>query len=166
MIRGRRARSLAGDASFRLMLLFAACAIAAGCAAPPRTAVVAATATDDVEAAIAALSSPATLQLRYNPAPCDCPAAEVLLASRWLRAELVGGGEPLATLLASLASRPTQQWPIAFVVSGSVDRELRRSRVGLTTVRVEVIEIVSQPFAIPEDAPAAPAEPATDGSNP
>ncbi len=137
-----------------------------GCAAPPRAVVAAATATDDVEAAIAALPSPATLQLRYNPAPCDCPAVEVQLASRWLRAELVGGGEPLAALLTALATRPSQQWPIPFSISGSVERELRRSRMGLTMVRVEVGDIVAQPAGAEAAAPATTAPTAPDESNP
>lgn len=150
----------------RLRLVLALAAACIACSAPPRTTAVAASATDEIESAIAALSTPAALQMRYNPAACDCPAVEVQLASRWIRAELVGGGDPLASLLSGLAARPIQQWPIAFSVRGSVDRELRRSRMGLTTVRVEVSEIVSQPAGAPADVPAAAPEPAAEGSNP
>jgi hypothetical protein len=49
---------------------------------------------EELETAAAVLSEEGTLVLRYNPCICACPAFELQIDQRWVRAGLEGEDEP------------------------------------------------------------------------
>lgn|GEM_PF-3173812 len=49
---------------------------------------------EELETAADALSEAGTLVLRYNPCICACPAFELQIGQRWVRAGLEGEDEP------------------------------------------------------------------------
>ncbi|MCB9738049.1 MAG: hypothetical protein H6747_02200 [Deltaproteobacteria bacterium] len=151
---GRAARTFVAVGLLTLLL---------GCSAPrapssPKYAV-----KDGLEAALAQLPADAPLTLRYNPAPCDCPAFELQLGTGWLRAELVAASTAvrLAELVAWLAQQPAAQWPIAVKVRGSAERELLRTTQGIYAVRVEVAAVITPQPPAPAPAAEPTAEPET-----
>lgn len=98
---------------------------------------------DRIVAAVDAHDSSVPLSLRYNPAPCACPAFEVKLAGRWVRANWPGvRTAPWAVLAKRLAATSAPQWPIALRVLGRIDREVRRTSAGAYAVTIEVTELV------------------------
>jgi hypothetical protein len=111
-----------------------------------------------LEAQIVALPGDAPLLLRYNPAPCDCPAFELLLAERWLRAELVTSSstDSLGRLLTWLGEQPPEQWPIAVYVRGGVDRDVVRTGQGAYAVRIEVVDVIEPTAALTAPTPQTP----------
>ena len=97
-----------------------------------------------LESDLAGLDLKAPLELRYNPAPCDCPPFELHAGRRWVRAEL-GAAEPdkLARWIAWLAQTPLDALPVAVQVRGKPDRDVVRTAQGSYAVRLEVLEIVA-----------------------
>ncbi len=151
---GRRARRLAGIAP--VLWLFGACGSTPPVAAPanPLRA--------RLEAALAALPTDAPLSLRYNPAPCDCPAFEMPLDGAWLRVELVASGNvpELPRLLDWLAAQPPERWPIGLSLRGALERELLRTSSGTYAARLDVTAVLGPAEAIaPAAAPAPAVEP-------
>lgn len=137
--------------------------LSSGCSAPraptpPKFAV-----KDGLEAALAQLPADAPLALRYNPAPCDCPAFELQVGSAWLRADLIASGSSvrLAELIAWLAQQPASRWPIAVQLRGNVERELLRTPQGAYAVRVEVGALITPQPPAPAPVAAPAAEPET-----
>jgi hypothetical protein len=104
----------------------------------------------------------APLDLRFNPAPCNCPPFELRLDDRWLRAELASSdSDRLATWLAFLTALPEEAGPAVVQVRGRVDRDVVRTAQGDYAVRVEVTEIVAPlPPPVEPIAPEAEARPA------
>jgi len=99
------------------------------------------------------------LELRFNPAPCNCPAFELQLADRWLRAELTANDlDRLNAWTNALAATPPEALPIAVTVRGKIDRDLQRTAQGAYAVRIDVTEILSPaPPVNPEDVlPVSP----------
>ncbi len=97
-----------------------------------------------LEQSVAGLDAQQPLILRYNPAACACPPAEVRLDGQWLRAELTGDG-PLQTWLAGLARTPQENLPVALQVLGQIERDVLRTPQGSYAVRIEVSKILSPP---------------------
>lgn len=96
--------------------------------------------------------------LRYNPAPCACPAFEARSAGGWLRAELDLQAVPEAEAwLAHLARLGDEQLPVPVQADATGDGELYRTWQGVWTVRLTVQRVVAPlvPPAAPEPAPAA-----------
>ena len=105
------------------------------------------------------------LELRYNPAPCNCPAFEVHIGERWLRAEISRvEGDVVSVWLAWLAQTPIEALPVPVSLLGKIDRELLRTAQGSYAVRVDVREILTPkapsmtetPEAAPQPAPPMP----------
>ena len=115
--------------------------------------------------AINTLPSDTPLQLRYNPAACDCPQYELRLAKRWVRAEWTNADAPaFAIRVAALQKSAPDAWPVAMLVSGKVSGEVRRTTTGLYTVSVEVAEIIGREK--PARAPQTPQPGNTSESEP
>ena len=99
---------------------------------------------DRILAAVDTLDSAAPLRLRYNPAPCACPAFEVHLGGRWVRASWPAVRHPPWTELAErLAATSAPQWPVLLRVVGRIDREVHRTRAGGYAVSIEVAELLT-----------------------
>ncbi len=99
---------------------------------------------DRILSAVEALDSAVPLRLRYNPAPCACPAFEVDLGGRWVRASWPAARQPPWTELAQrLAATSAQQWPVSLRVMGRIDREVQRTRAGGYAVSIEVTELLT-----------------------
>ena len=100
---------------------------------------------DRIVAAVDARDSELPLQLRYNPAPCACPAFEVRLARRWVRANWPGVRTAAwAKLAQRLSATSAPQWPIVLRVRGRIDREVRRTRAGGYAVTIDVAELLQR----------------------
>lgn len=108
------------------------------------------------ESRLQALDTKAVLPLRFNPAPCNCPAFELRLGERWLRADLTSNDPDRWTAwIGWLAAMPPEVLPLPVEVHGRVDRDLQRTAQGAYAVRVEVTEIVAPlPPPGPQPAPA------------
>ncbi len=104
-----------------------------------------------LEQSVAGLDTQTPLILRYNPAACACPPAEVRLGGQWLRAELTGDSA-VQTWLASLARTPPENLPVALQVLGQIERDVLRTPQGSYAVRIEVGKILGPP------APTTPAK--------
>jgi hypothetical protein len=123
---------------------------------------------------VAALSTDAPLELRFNPAPCECPLFEVRLGTTWVRAEVsVDDVDRGAAWLAFLNAMPVEHLPVAVRALGRVDRDVVRTTQGSYAVRVDLRTLVSplpppEPATLPDATPAtppadaAPATPAAD----
>lgn len=90
-----------------------------------------------LEQSIAGLDTQQPLVLRYNPASCACPPAEIRLGGQWLRAELLGD-VAVQAWLAGLARTPLDNLPVALRVLGRVERDVLRTPQGNYAVRIEV----------------------------
>ena len=120
-----------------------------------------------IETAIAGLHSDEPVQMRYNPAACDCPAFEIRLANRWVRAVWTNANLPrFTTLRDRLVNSGPEKWPQAILAKAQVETEPVRTVQGVYAVRVEVARIVTSagqertPKA-EDDAPSEPAVKAT-----
>lgn len=132
-----------------------------GCGTAPRVAAPANPRRARLEAALAALPTDAPIALRYNPAPCDCPAFELPIDGGWLRVELVASGNvpEFPRLLDWLGAQPPERWPIGLSLRGAVERELLRTTSGTYAARLDVTAVLGPPEAI---APAAAPEPTSE----
>lgn len=77
-----------------------------------------------VKERVAAVQGNVSLSLRHNPAPCDCPPHEVLVADVWHRVALDVGTsdeEALADAAGFFEAHPTQR----LTVTGTIGPELR-----------------------------------------
>jgi hypothetical protein len=110
---------------------------------------------------LATLDPTAPLALRYNPADCNCPAFELAVGERWLRAEVVPD-EALQPWLGWLAGQPPEAWPVAVQAAGRVNRTLLRTESGLYAVRIDRLQVLSPlgPLAPPAAAIPPPGRPA------
>lgn len=100
--------------------------------------------------AIASRPSDAPIQLRYNPAACNCPAFEARLAKRWVRAQWLNAAAPeFAKKMAKLRASTPEQWPIAMLVQGQFEGEIMRTEQGQHGLQIEVKEIVGDGGAAP-----------------
>lgn len=109
---------------------------------------------------IAARPADAPLQLRYNPASCDCPAFELLLAGRWIRADWRNQAAPeFASTARAIAATPADTWPVPLRFKGSIDGDIVRTAQGQYALRFRVTEIMQAPALAPAPTPA-PAAPA------
>ncbi len=95
-----------------------------------------------LEQSIAGLDAQVPLVLRYNPAPCACPPAEIRLDGQWLRAELTGNAA-VQSWLTALARTPTENLPVPLQLAGHVEPELLRTPQGSYAVRVAVARILA-----------------------
>jgi hypothetical protein len=122
----------------------------------------------EIELTVAAIDASQPLLLRFNPAACDCPAFEVKVGERWLRAELQGG-DAVHGWIAWIARSPSDTLPLRCTVRGRVEREVLRTLQGVYALRIEVQEPLSPlppaelpptdvpPEPSPETPPPAPA---------
>lgn len=94
-----------------------------------------------LEQSIAGLDAQQPLNLRFNPAACACPPAEVRLGGQWLRAELTGDSG-VQTWLTMLARTPPDSLPVPLEVQGRVERDVLRTASGNYAVRIEVGKIL------------------------
>jgi hypothetical protein len=113
--------------------------------------------------AIAMRGSDTPIQLRYNPAACNCPAFEVRIAKRWVRAEWTNNtASKFAPKLQKLQASNPEQWPIAMLVQGQFESEIMRTEQGQHAVQVEVSKIIGDDKVfeeVPKRAvPVAPGE--------
>lgn len=92
---------------------------------------------------LAAIDRSRPLDLRFNPAPCNCPVFELQVGQRWVRAELARSeGDTVSTWLAWLSASPIEALPVAVSLRGRVEREVLRSAQGAYAVRIDVSEIL------------------------
>ncbi len=113
----------------------------------------------DYEQRLLAVDTKVPLTLRFNPAPCNCPAFELQLGERWLRAELTASDlDRLNAWMTWLAATPPEALPVAVTIMGRIDRELQRTAQGAYAVRIDVAEILTpEPPVNPEEpAPVGP----------
>jgi hypothetical protein len=114
-----------------------------------------------IAAGVAAIVADAPLELRFNPAPCECPLFEIRLGTSWVRAEVnVDDVERGAAWLALLDATPIEHLPVAVRALGRVDRDVLRTTQGSYAVRVDLRSAVSpppppEPAALPDAAPAS-----------
>lgn len=98
--------------------------------------------------------------VRYNPAPCACPAFEARASGRWLRAELDLAAVPDADgWLTHLAQLGEETLPVAVQVDASGDGELYRTWQGIWTVRLTVQRVLGPLPPPPTPPPAPPSAP-------
>ncbi len=95
-----------------------------------------------LEQSIATLDPQTPLALRYNPAACACPPAEIRLGGQWLRAELAGD-VTVRSWLAALARTPPDNLPVPLEVVGRVDRDVLRTAQGSYAAHVDVVRILA-----------------------
>ncbi len=95
-----------------------------------------------LEQSIAGLDVQQPLNLRYNPAACACPAAELRLGGQWLRAEL-SGDDAVQAWLSALARTPQDNLPVPLQVQGRVEPEVLRTAQGNYAVRVDVTKVIA-----------------------
>jgi hypothetical protein len=112
-----------------------------------------------IETHLQTLDTTTLLPLRFNPAPCNCPAFELHLGEQWVRAELSASDADRWTAWTGwLAATPPELLPVEVQLRGRVDRDLQRTAQGAYAVRVEIIEIVGplpppSPEVVPPPAP-------------
>jgi hypothetical protein len=126
--------------------------LAAACAAPPVVRLEPNPERQAWQQRLASRDAAAPLVLRYNPAPCNCPAFELQLAERWLRAELV---EADPAWLAWLAATPPESWPVTVQAGGRVTPQLLRTSGGLYAIRIDKVTVVS-PLPPPQPEATVP----------
>ncbi len=93
-----------------------------------------------LEQDVAKVDRSAPLQLRYNPARCQCPPFELRLGSRWVRAELLPTDERMLKWYRHLSAQPPENWPLPVLVRGRVEREVLRTISGDYAVRIDVTQ--------------------------
>ena len=95
---------------------------------------------DSLRAEVLSVAEAPQLSLRYNPAPCDCPAFELRLPKRWIRASWSDwSGDAWSALRGELSGLSPAQLPRLLHVKGSVaPSSLRRSPRGWFSVTVRV----------------------------
>ena len=110
-----------------------------------------------LEKQIAGLAADGPLQLRYNPATCDCPVFELRLESSWIRAhwrnQAAAEFEPVVRSLIALAA---DRWPVPLSLKGQVDPEVLRTPVGQYAVQFTASEVIQAPPPAPPAAVAPP----------
>ena len=105
---------------------------------------------------LAAIDRSLPLNLRFNPAPCNCPVFELQVGQRWVRAELTRSeGDAVSTWLSWLSASPIEALPVAVSLRGRVEREVLRSAQGAYAVRIDVSEILG-PKPAADPAPITP----------
>ncbi|MBM4342291.1 MAG: hypothetical protein FJ100_02815 [Deltaproteobacteria bacterium] len=108
-----------------------------------------------------ALARKQPLQLRFNPALCNCPPFEVRVGERWWRAELSSpDAEALAAWIDYLAAAAGDVLPVAVAVEGALERDILRTSTGAYALRVDVVRIV-EPLPPPPPPVVPPPEPAS-----
>jgi hypothetical protein len=112
-----------------------------------------------IETGLHALDTKAILPLRFNPAPCNCPAFELHLGEQWVRAELSASDtDRWSAWTGWLAATPPELLPVEVQLRGRVDRDVQRTAQGAYAVRVEILEIVGplppqSPDVVPSPVP-------------
>lgn len=117
---------------------------------------------EQIEAQVRALEDNAQLELRYNPAACDCPPFELRLPGGWVRAAWSNADAPQhKELVASLLATAPEKWPIPLRLLGKVDPEVARTARGAYAVRLESSRVLAPapPSLTPPSATPAPARP-------
>ena len=147
-VRRTPARHVASGLIATVLVVWGGCGAPEPAKGPPNPARLA------IVKAVGELNDKTPIQLRFNPATCECPVYEVRVAKRWVRAEWSNERHArFEALSARLRKSPPARWPIALLVQGTIDAEVRRTRQGLYAVRIEVAEVIGQHGAA---APGAP----------
>lgn len=142
-----------------------------GCSTTGRTATPVRSSPQDEARALAQSLTRLPFVLRYNPAPCVCPAFEVRTTGPWLRTELDVTGLPDGPAwLDALAQVPLERLPVPVDVAAEPDGELYRTWSGTWSTRLVVQAIRgplvgSMPVPAPAPVPAPTPAPATTPSN-
>ena len=105
---------------------------------------------------IAQSSENAPLQLRYNPAACNCPDFEVRVDKQWVRTQWRNGGEPqFAAILKAVRNSPPSQWPVSMLVEGKFEGRVWRTEQGVYSLSLEVSKITGQHAPALQQPPTA-----------
>ncbi|HAN30808.1 MAG TPA: hypothetical protein DCQ06_04355 [Myxococcales bacterium] len=100
---------------------------------------------DKLQEELVAVAAQTELQLRYNPAQCDCPSFELKLNKRWLRTNwLDWQNATWAQLRQILSGLNVDKLPPRLRVKGNIVLDsLHQDTRGLFQVDVEVLEVLS-----------------------
>jgi len=114
----------------------------------------------ELERDLAHIDATQALELRFNPAPCNCPGFELRVGERWVRAEINRSEGDMVTIwLAWLAQTPIEALPVPVSLLGRVEREILRTAQGSYAVRIDVREIVAPKAPAVSELPEAAPEP-------